>query len=356
MNDHDSPQVYFSYKWGGEGERIVDAIDAALKSQGIPFVRDKADLGYKGRIGSFMQEIGRGHCVVVVICDQYLTSPNTMFELVEIGKNKDVHDRIFPVVLGDADIYDAVRRLRYVRYWEDKKKELSEAMRSGDLTHLQGITDDLNLYDDIRDQIAGLTSLLKDMNTLTPEMHRNANFAGLIGSLRARLRDLGAQDAGPADGSDGADDADEADDGSADSDGSDPEGEEDVPQIVVDLVASLIAMMEDPQADGLMIQLDSDDGPIDLASIVTQDDGSLVCALASNSQLPEALRLSAAARRALVAEHGFEPPAEPGGEYLLESEPADDDVLVAVAHHLLAALIEVYGLPEDRLGWRRLPD
>ena len=351
---HDSPQVYFSYKWGGEGERIVDAIDAALKSKGIPFVRDKADLGYKGRIGSFMQEIGRGHCVVVVICDQYLTSPNTMFELVEIARNKDVHDRIFPVVLGDADIYDAVRRLRYVRYWEDKKKELSEAMRSGDLTHLQGITDDLNLYDDIRDQIAGLTSLLKDMNTLTPEMHRNANFAGLIGSLQARLRDLGAWDARPAED---AGDASASDDGSADAkDNAFEAGDEEVPQIVVDLVASLIAMMEDPQAEGLMIQLDSDDGPIDLASIVTQDDGSLVCALASNSQLPEELRLSAAARRALVAEHGFEPPAEPGGEYLLESEPADDDVLVAVAHHLLAALIEVYGLPEDRLGWRRLPD
>lgn len=351
---HDSPQVYFSYKWGGEGERIVDAIDAALKEQGIPFVRDKADLGYKGRIGHFMQEIGRGHCVVVVICDQYLTSPNTMFELVEIARNKDVHDRIFPVVLGDADIYDAVRRLRYVRYWEDKKKELSEAMRSGDLTHLQGITDDLNLYDDIRDQIAGLTSLLKDMNTLTPEMHRNANFAGLIGSLQARLRDLGAWDARPAED---AGDASASDDGSADAeDNAFEAGDEEVPQIVVDLVASLIAMMEDPQAEGLMIQLDSDYGPIDLASIVTQDDGSLVCALASNSQLPEELRLSAAARRALVAEHGFEPPAEPGGEYLLESEPADDDVLVAVAHHLLAALIEVYGLPEDRLGWRRLPD
>jgi len=353
MSDN-SPQVYFSYKWGGEGERIVDAIDAALKEQGIPFVRDKADLGYKGRIGRFMQEIGRGHCVVVVICDQYLTSPNTMFELVEIARNKDVHDRIFPVVLGDADIYDAVRRLRYVRYWEDKKKELSEAMRSGDLTHLQGITDDLNLYDDIRDQIAGLTSLLKDMNTLTPEMHRNANFAGLIGSLQARLRDLGAWDARPADD---AADAQASDDGSADAeDNAFEAGDEEVPQIVVDLVASLIAMMEDPQAEGLMIQLDSDDGPIDLASIVTQDDGSLVCALASNSQLPEELRLSAAARRVLVAEHGFEPPAEPGGEYLLESEPADDDVLVAVANHLLAALIEVYGLPEDRLGWRRLPD
>ena len=57
-------------------------------------MRDKRDLGYKGMIEDFMQEIGRGHAVVVVISDKYLKSPNCMFELVEIVKNKDVRDRI----------------------------------------------------------------------------------------------------------------------------------------------------------------------------------------------------------------------------------------------------------------------
>src|SRR5215217_224945 len=101
MNDR-TRRVYFSYKWGGESERIVNELEAALKLKGITSVRDKAALGYKGKIGDFMREIGRGTAIVVVICDQYLTSDNTMFELVEIAKNKDVHERIFPVILQDA--------------------------------------------------------------------------------------------------------------------------------------------------------------------------------------------------------------------------------------------------------------
>jgi hypothetical protein len=36
---------------------------------------------------------------------------------------------------------------------------------------MQGITDDLNLYSEIRSRIASLTDILKDMNTLTPDLH-----------------------------------------------------------------------------------------------------------------------------------------------------------------------------------------
>ena len=186
MNDR-TRQVYFSYKWGGESERIVNELEAALKLKGITSVRDKAALGYKGKIGDFMREIGRGNAIVVVICNKYLTSDNTMFELVEIAKNKDVHERIFPVILQDADIYKPVNRIKYIKHWEDKKKELNEAMRTVDLANLQGITEEMNNYDTIRDHISGLTFLLKDMNALTPEMHENTNFLSLIGALEETL-------------------------------------------------------------------------------------------------------------------------------------------------------------------------
>lgn len=182
-------QVYISYAWGGDSERVVDVIDADLQGRGIVVVRDKRDLGYKGMIQDFMQEIGRGHAVVVVISDKYLKSPNCMFELVEIVKNKDVRDRIFPVVLGDADIYNPVNRIRYIKHWEDKLKELDEAMHSVSATNLQGMREEIDTYDAIRDHVAGLTFMLKDMNTLTPEMHENSNFSMLIASLERRLKD-----------------------------------------------------------------------------------------------------------------------------------------------------------------------
>jgi hypothetical protein len=183
-----SGQVYISYAWGSDSERVVDAIDADLQARGIAVVRDKRDLGYKGMISDFMQEIGRGHAVVLVISDKYLKSSNCMYELVEIAKNKEVRDRIFPVVLRDADIYDPVRRIRYIKHWEDKLRELDEAMHSVSATNLQGMREEIDAYDAIRDHVANLTFMLKDMNTLTPEMHEDSNFSALIAGLERRLK------------------------------------------------------------------------------------------------------------------------------------------------------------------------
>ena len=75
-----------------------------------------------------MERIGRGDCVILVISDKYLRSPNCMFELVEIAENKEFHDRIFPVVLADADIYSGVKQIQYIRHWDQKIQELEEEM------------------------------------------------------------------------------------------------------------------------------------------------------------------------------------------------------------------------------------
>ncbi len=184
---HNDKQVYISYAWGGESERIANELDADLQSNGITIIRDKRDLGFKGMIRDFMQQIGRGYAVIVIISDKYLKSSNCMYELVEIGKNKNVYDRIFPVVLADADIYNPVNRIKYIKHWEDKLKELDEAMRSVSSANLQGVRDEIDSYDEIRDNISNLTFLLKDMNTLTPEMHENTNFAGMIAALKRHL-------------------------------------------------------------------------------------------------------------------------------------------------------------------------
>jgi hypothetical protein len=180
------PEVFISYAWGGDSEKMVDQIDAALQTHGITIIRDKRDLGFKGLIKEFMERIGRGDCVIVVISDKYLRSPNCMFELIEVAENKQFHERIFPIVLADANIYDPVKRLEYVKYWEDKRNELAQKMREIDPANLHGIRDDMDLYDRIRDKVSGLASILKNMNTLTPEIHAASGFSTLIDALEAR--------------------------------------------------------------------------------------------------------------------------------------------------------------------------
>src|SRR5215213_5077553 len=103
MTDYEQA-VFISYAWGGEREQVVNQIDQALQAQGLKIIRDKRDLGFKGSIREFMERIGQGNCVIVVVSDKYLRSENCMYELVEIAENKQFQDRIFPVVLGDANI------------------------------------------------------------------------------------------------------------------------------------------------------------------------------------------------------------------------------------------------------------
>jgi hypothetical protein len=181
--------VFISYAWGGEREEIVNQVDASLQKRGLKITRDKRELGYKGSIKDFMERIGLGNCVIVVVSDKYLRSPNCMFELVEIADNKQFHDRIFPIVLADADIYDPVKRIGYVKYWEEKRAELAEAIKTLDPANLQGIREDMDLYDRIRDKISGLASTLMDMNTLTPEMHQDANFSHLYEAIEKRMKE-----------------------------------------------------------------------------------------------------------------------------------------------------------------------
>jgi hypothetical protein len=110
-----------------------------------------------------------------------------MFELIEIAKNKDFYDRIFPVVLPDAKIYNPKDRAKYTQYWETQSKELEETMKQGGLANLQGITDDLNLYTEIRNQIAPLIDTLKNMNVLNLDFHRQEDFETIIQEVQKQL-------------------------------------------------------------------------------------------------------------------------------------------------------------------------
>jgi len=180
--------VFISYAWGGEREEIVNQMDQSLQERGIRMIRDKRDLAYKGSIKEFMERIGQGSCVIVVVSDKYLRSPNCMFELVEIAENKQLYDRVFPIVLSDANIYDPIKRIDYVKHWEVRRAELAEAMKTLDPANLQGIREDMDLYDRIRDKISGLASMLKDMNTLTPEMHQVSKFGILCDAIENRMK------------------------------------------------------------------------------------------------------------------------------------------------------------------------
>ena len=182
-----APEVFVSYAWNTESGVIVDRVQQALEKDGIRLIRDREEVRYRDSIRDFMRRIGRGKCVVVVISDKYLKSENCMFEMVEIAKEPGLRERIFPVVLTDANIYKATGRVKYVRYWEDEIQELDEALKTVRGDNLTKLQEDLNIYSEIRRLFDGIADTLRDMNALTPDQHEGTGFEELIRRVRAQL-------------------------------------------------------------------------------------------------------------------------------------------------------------------------
>jgi hypothetical protein len=185
-------EVFVSYAWGGESERMVDELEKAFTERGIRIVRDKKELDYKGSIEAFEQRIGQGQCIVLVISDKYLRSEHCMYELVEADRNRNLRDRIFPLILTEAQIYKAIDRLNYIKYWDEQIEQLDLAIKNTKImANLSGITSDLDKYASIRASIDHLTDLLSDMNTLTPEMHAASGFSTLIDAVERVMNKKG---------------------------------------------------------------------------------------------------------------------------------------------------------------------
>jgi TIR domain len=180
-------EIFISYKWGGRGEDVVNHLDEAFQSRKVTIIRDKRNVGYKEDIKKFMECLGRGKCVIVVICDQYLRSHNCMFELIQIAKNGNFCDRIFPIVMNDARINKADEQLKYLEFWNEEIEKLNNGIQKAGSANLGGIREELDLYTEIRANFSNLASLLKGMNTLDLETHSKLNFEIIFKSIADKL-------------------------------------------------------------------------------------------------------------------------------------------------------------------------
>ncbi|MFM7355074.1 MAG: HEAT repeat domain-containing protein, partial [Microcystis aeruginosa] len=180
-------QVYISYNWQEDSNEMANQLVQAFAAKGIEIILDKTHTSYKDSIKNFMRQIGQGKCVVAVISDRYLKSENCMFELVEIARNGDFYQRIFPIILPDARIHKDFERIDYLKYWEDEKAKLQAKYKEIDLVNTNSIMATLNLYDEIRGNIDNLTNILKDMNTLNINLHRQSEFAAMIKAVETKL-------------------------------------------------------------------------------------------------------------------------------------------------------------------------
>ncbi|MFN8303367.1 MAG: COR domain-containing protein [Saprospiraceae bacterium] len=196
------PKVYFSYAWGDEREKgesrekLVNDLYESLENEGFCHLkRDKKDAKYRSSLREFMGEIGRSDFIITVISDKYLKSPNCMYEMLQIfrksGSETDgFREKIFPVILEDANIYDPIDRLDYVGYWQQRCKKLEQKIAEVGLSAARSAVPDFDLYLEIQQQIGLLANVLADIITLEPQVLRTDDFAEIKNAIRQRAETL----------------------------------------------------------------------------------------------------------------------------------------------------------------------
>jgi internalin A len=148
--------VFVSYKQSEESIRLVDQIENTLRDHKIDLLRDVNEVGYRDSFTKFMERLGGGDAIVVVLSNGYFESANCMFELTAIAERGDLRVRIHPIVLKDARIFQAEDRARVRGYWDQRLSDLKE---HGDLQ-------DRARFERYRNDVGRLMQTVTDMNML----------------------------------------------------------------------------------------------------------------------------------------------------------------------------------------------
>lgn len=188
--------IFFSYAWGVESKKLVDALYDSLEADNkYNLLRDKKDVGYCDLFSTFMQEMGKGELIVVVISDRYLTSRYCMFELYEIYRNSrldltEFEKKIFPIFVEDIALKESSVIKYYKEYWEGEQAREDELRRMQN--HGTEESEVFNYIKGINMALGNLLIRLRKMNVSTKEELSADNFEMIKAAINKRIQELSA--------------------------------------------------------------------------------------------------------------------------------------------------------------------
>lgn len=178
-------QVAIAYATDARSNDLATDISKKMIRAGYEVFSEKVSLGYRGKVSEFIQQLGGHQVVILVLSDAFLKEKDCMRIALEMEKQRHFAERIFPVLIADATIYDAHTRLAYIQYWGEKAKKLNDSLTSlDDIAYTSSITDELNQCKDIRRFIDQFMAIVKDMKLLMPDAAGDIDLDVLLQSVQ----------------------------------------------------------------------------------------------------------------------------------------------------------------------------
>jgi len=158
----DKVKVFLSYCWN-DSEEADKIYDYFIAKYNIELYRDKIDVKKWGSIKEYMESIESMDYTILLISDSYLKSVNCMYEVLEVMKDKNYREKIFPAII-DTRIYDSIIKIDYVKYWEDEFKKMEEKLSILSVQNLGRFPEELKRRQNISSNIAEFLNTISDMN------------------------------------------------------------------------------------------------------------------------------------------------------------------------------------------------
>ena len=155
-------EIFLSYS--PPDEQIAENIETALaKNNTINLHRDKIDIGTWSSIKEYMQSIPQMDYTILLISNAYLKSSNCLYEVLEVMRDRNYSEKIFPAVINSG-IYKPAIRAEYVKYWQNEYEKLNERLKGIQFQNIGGLGEDLKRAQNISANVATFLDKVADMN------------------------------------------------------------------------------------------------------------------------------------------------------------------------------------------------
>jgi hypothetical protein len=144
----------------------ADNIEKKFVEMSQKITRDVRDLKYKESIKEFMKKIRKSDYAIVLVTENYLCSSNCMFEMLEFLKEPNYLDRIIPIIKKTSDIFSIEGIIRYINYWNEKKNDLENRLKSIPIDSIGMLPEKLKHYENISRSIAPIIEELTDKSNI----------------------------------------------------------------------------------------------------------------------------------------------------------------------------------------------
>lgn len=172
------PKIFLSYSWANK--EYANQIDLDFQALGITFTRDIRDVPLYGNIKEFMKKVRKTDYVLMLISGSYLKSKNCMYEVLEFIKDENYKDKILPIILEDANVYDLKSKMKYIKYWEEQLTELKSEVANLDILNSVSIIEEIKVVEQIARTISQFMSELTYMKSVSLNVLRQSKYQQIL--------------------------------------------------------------------------------------------------------------------------------------------------------------------------------